>query len=98
MRLDEQAKLPRPRLAARHGWRTLVTFDSEFAPCGCSTHRCWAIPCTHAEWRAHAGRYWLRCLECGRKWSRRMLGGSPSFLVLNTDHPEEIAARKMRNP
>lgn len=81
-------------LDPRRGWHVVPHFDSDFAPCHCVTHELEHVAATSVEWKGAEGRYWLRCLNCGVKWSRAMgARGEGYYLVLDSSHPEERAAR-----
>jgi hypothetical protein len=77
--------------------------DSAMAPCGCVTHVAFAIPATSVQWtvkRVGNGqwRYQLRCMACGRSWSRQVpdISAGRSYLLLDATHPEEKRAKERR--
>ncbi len=83
------------------GFRRVIDFASDFAPCRCETHKMQSVPATTVDWTIADGRYHLRCLNCGDEWSRAAIGqqfrGNPAHgLVLDASHPEERAARSRR--
>ncbi len=79
-------------------------YDSAMTPCGCVTHVAFGIKATSAQWtvrRCGNGqwRYQLRCMACGRRWSRQVTpvtAPAKSYLMLDGAHPEEKRAKERR--
>jgi hypothetical protein len=72
---------------------TVAHFATDFAPCGCRTHWFTDISCTRVKWHVRDRRYRLRCLSCGKRWSRAVVSWVGTGLNLNAEHPEEQARR-----
>jgi hypothetical protein len=80
------------------GWRLVPHGAADMTPCGCVSHVYVSIPAVQLVWRERAGRFWIRCMQCDARWSRRVLpttgNSGTNGLRVDAGHPEERARRR----
>lgn len=80
-----QSRRNQMNAVARNAWQheprptetVVLHFAADKAPCRCVTHQLAGIQATSVAWRpaTRAARFMLRCLRCGRAWSKVMQPG-----------------------